>query len=1095
MRLRHTLYAACLLSVAVVSAQVPFPSPAPSFRVRQLPMTGVRWAGPIGSLAVNPTDAGHILAASRSGGLFESNDGGRWTHVDSLAPSDLSSVVWAPTFGLDTVFVSARDDFRKEATRDAAGRVTRIGFTMSGVWRSADRGATWSQVLQLGSGPRPLGVNCDPRPMAYGMSADSIGRQIFVATKCGVWSSFTGLSGSFILRPGTATSADPTLNRFYDVVVLRSGEAVALGEAGLFVLGAGASDFVQTTAVPGGLDFRNLGADGDYRGAFSASPRGDRNVFAVVRSASAGSTLVAPAIIYSADAGRRWQPVMAPAASVSGFRGACGGSPFIRVVSGHLSDNPDLVNLYYGDGCYLYTAGPLLVPGGNFGTLLGSLTWSRFTMAHEDTHDFVLPGGGRARNALVATDGGIEVCKRDNSEPCRETIGPEDGLNALQILGLGGQRILDYSGLFSHPEYHLYASTWHTMLWSSADGTNWTQGDSAEGGELEMTRTALDRESSQVAYDRYAWNCPRESPGCQYRLSGALFGGSEDFPRAPDTLRPAFSVPPGRAYAQSSNSASPTVIWAAPDVQRGAVPSWTPVAPIQDCGVDGGGPCVALSVFADAQLGGYLRSRMRDPVLYAVVGNQRTGPDGRTLIQSNAVLAFLGNFLFVRDGESFVTPSEVLYPRMALAGGGQVTIGFNPATGWRRAVYAVDPAFAGHILAADVASGQMVETYDGGDIWRPMPALTSLVAGYGRLVFTVTNAPGSATEVWPLVSAISFFQEDPNLVILGTMNAGVFFSRDAGRHWAFVPGSLQIPAITEFHWKSANSVIVASAGRGLWEVAVELRQPLVNLRSACPDCAFLSRVDVSLNGPSEDVTSQDGNTDTQARAGRDRPRDPSLLVMDGHVNGLAPVQNGGMAVSVTPGSSRTWFCPDQMQDTVEIVEQSQSNGFTGLPEADKLVQQGFLIRGLSIRKGAITGLLYGKGEAGLPPVNFMEFTKLPGRRTLGVNTRPYLTFLGLEAGGLSIGEGKKLTVRGQNFPSAPVSLLVDDQLVVSGIQVDPNGGFEAVFPVNVAQGVHVVFATQGSTQGGPQDQGQGGVRVAMPLRVVHLDPADDEVQR
>ncbi len=1080
MRARRVLYAAFLLSVVAVSAQPPFPSPEVSFRVRQLPMTGVRWAGPIGSLAVDPTDAGYILAASVSGGLFRSNGGGRWAHVDSLAPSDLSTVTWAPTFGLGTVFVSTRDDFRKERTLRPDGFTARIGFNTSGVWRSDDRGDTWRQVLQLRSGPLPGGVNCDTRPMAYGMSTDRIGRQIFVATKCGVWGSSTGERNEFGLYPGTATAANPALNRFYDVEALRSGDVVALGEAGLFTLAPGTALFVRTTTIPPGLDFGNLGSDGNYRGAFSSSPRGNRNVFAVVRSNSVGGNLVAPAILYSSDAGRNWQIVPGPASDVSGFRGGCGGAPFIRAVLTPLGDNPDAITLYYGDSCHLYKAGPLSpqLPSFNFGPILGSITWSRFTMAHDDTHDFV-PFG--SRNAMVATDGGIEVCRRDNSVPCGETIGPEHGLNALQVLGLGGQRILDFSGLFSHPEYHLYASTWHDDLWSSSDGESWTAGDSAEGAELEMTRTALDRESAQVAYDRYAWQCG----SCQYRLSGALFGGSEDLPLAPGALRTAFAIPPGRAFSQLSNSATPTAVWAAPDVRRGSVPSWTQVAPIQDCGVGGAGPCVPLMVFTDAQFGGYLRSLMRDPALYAVVGNQRTGPDGRTLVQSNAGLAFVSNFLFVRDGESLVTPSEVLYPSMGLAGGGQVTIGFNPATGYRRAVYAVDPAFAGHILTPDVASGQMVETFDGGDIWRPMPALTNLVTNAGRFVFSVTNDP-AATELWPLVSAISFFPEDPNMIILGTMNAGIFFSRDAGRHWTFVPGSPQIPAITRFHWKSANSVIVASGGRGLWEVEIELRQPMVGLLPACPDCAFLSRVDVPLNAQAKDGKAQSG----KAQKSKDGPRDPTLLVMEGHVNGLVPGQDGELNVSVTPGSSRVWFGHDEAKSPVDLVEQTQANGFPGLPEADQLVQQGFFIRGFSFKKGTITGILYGKGEASLPPVNFVEFTKLPGRRSLGLNERPYLTFLGLGQGGLSIPEGEKLTVRGQSFPFASVSLLIDDQVIAGGIQVDQNGGFEMTFPVNVAQGVHIVLATQGQTQGQMQDKTQEGVRVAMPLRVVHLDPAD-----
>src|SRR5262245_23994957 len=63
------------------------------FSVRQLPLNGFTYGGPIQSIARNPANPFEVLAASQSGGLFKSVDGGNnWRHVDSLTPSDLNVV-------------------------------------------------------------------------------------------------------------------------------------------------------------------------------------------------------------------------------------------------------------------------------------------------------------------------------------------------------------------------------------------------------------------------------------------------------------------------------------------------------------------------------------------------------------------------------------------------------------------------------------------------------------------------------------------------------------------------------------------------------------------------------------------------------------------------------------------------------------------------------------------------------------------------------------------------------------------------------------------------------------------------------------------
>jgi hypothetical protein len=229
------------------------------------------------------------------------------------------------------------------------------------------------------------------------------------------------------------------------------------------------------------------------------------------------------------------------------------------------------------------------------------------------------------------------------------------------------------------------------------------------------------------------------------------------------------------------------------------------------------------------------------------------------------------------------------------------------------------------------------------------------------------------------------------------------------------------------------SRIVATAGRGVWEVAIELRRPLVRLPAACPDCSFLTLAGMSPSARAEDTKALRKN----------QVQDPTLLVMDGRVIGAEPMQDGSIRVIVTPGSSRVWFAPAQVGFPVEIV-----------------------------------------GEAKLPPIDFVPLAKLPGTLTLGLNERPNLTLSGPELRGLSIPEGAKLTVRGQNFnPGASVTLLIDDGVVVTG-QSDQAGRFELAFPVNVAQGSHTLLVTQ--------KQAQGDLRVAMALSVVHSDPGEEK---
>src|SRR5262245_56037379 len=85
----------------------------------------VRWGGRAVSIEIDPRDRLHALAASETGGLFRTRDGGEsWQPVDSLQPFRLAAVRFVP--GTDVVIVGAGPDSR-------AGN-------QGGIWRSDDGG-------------------------------------------------------------------------------------------------------------------------------------------------------------------------------------------------------------------------------------------------------------------------------------------------------------------------------------------------------------------------------------------------------------------------------------------------------------------------------------------------------------------------------------------------------------------------------------------------------------------------------------------------------------------------------------------------------------------------------------------------------------------------------------------------------------------------------------------------------------------------------------------------------------------------------------------------------------------------------------------
>ena len=112
--------------------------------------TDIPRAGRMVAVTVSAADRQIAIAASESGGLFRTTDGGNsWHHVDGLPPFRIVDVAFAEPGSRDTQVVIAT------ATKDAhLNAVANNG----GIWRSDNAGLTWTHIALPGSCPSPTVV-------------------------------------------------------------------------------------------------------------------------------------------------------------------------------------------------------------------------------------------------------------------------------------------------------------------------------------------------------------------------------------------------------------------------------------------------------------------------------------------------------------------------------------------------------------------------------------------------------------------------------------------------------------------------------------------------------------------------------------------------------------------------------------------------------------------------------------------------------------------------------------------------------------------------------------------------------------------------
>src|SRR5205814_1143196 len=115
---------------------------------------------------------------------------------------------------------------------------------------------------------------------------------------------------------------------------------------------------------------------------------------------------------------------------------------------------------------------------------------------------------------------------------------------------------------------------------------------------------------------------------------------------------------------------------------------------------------------------------------------------------------------------------------------GLQSLGVFPTMFARYHVFGVDPSDPNHLIAADYGAGNMKSSRDGGNTWSVDPQLTTQVTGSGAFRFGLDG--------FPLVSAIGWDPENSCHILIGTVQNGVFRSKNGGRTWTPIDGSQRI---------------------------------------------------------------------------------------------------------------------------------------------------------------------------------------------------------------------------------------------------------------------------------------------------------------
>lgn len=475
-------------------------------------------------------------------------------------------------------------------------------------------------------------------------------------------------------------------------------------------------------------------------------------------------------IFESRDAGATWPTIFANP-------GAQGRIPFLKVND----RNGTAFDLWYGD-TQLFRAG-CTTPANtasNTARCPASNTWTNAqTGSHWDVGDLVfnISVSVDACPVLFSNDGGIYFNQRTGTNchaPRWEQ--PTQSVTALWLWDMDGD----------------------TRLAKSEEGVYIAQQDSGGFGSQDAGKDApswksanccdffdVEAEESRVVYTMCCW-----SPGPATRMyldDKKMDGGSEISNYPPGTLvgftdaDSLSNYAPNRYAVVTSNG-----IYFTTNIAAGT-PTWNVLgsnAPVGACGI-----------YSSKNSSG-------TPVFVARVGGCGLGGSGSLwrLVGANSTAAWV---------------------RIERSGNSQF------------GALAVNSNNHNHIIVNDLsgATPMMVRTFDGGTTWQTLPQLNNMLTGNGDFVLQTQTGARPGDNAYPQASMVAINPHNPDMIVAGGQNSGVFISMDGGNSWRLITDPrtnfalrphISRPLFAHFetfHGGHTN-LYIGARGRGAWRIGI-----------------------------------------------------------------------------------------------------------------------------------------------------------------------------------------------------------------------------------------------------------------------------------
>lgn len=400
----------------------------------------INWGGRTVAVDISPANTSIAIAATETGGLFRSTDGGgTWSHIESFnyekfplsdQPFRMSDVKFAPG-NPEIVIASGWEDSRSN--------------NFGGIWRSTDAGLTWEKPATSNPQPPDCGLSPVPaeRASTWGIAFGGFPFQdVYVGTICGV----------AVSHDLGATWTHVSLSWTQSVVVALDGTVhTCSGDGHHSSVNRGASFGPPDPFVPGVAQCAAFGFH-----AIAASPLEGNVLFAATNSRR---------ILESDDGGATWTDLSLPSGNSR--------DPWVKT---HQSRDGITTHfdLYAGNGVHMYrqTCTNFGGPG-----LRCSKSWAPINVDHDDQSEVAFQTGQSPNSncpQLVGSDGGVHTTA-DCGANWTVAGGGTGGFSALQLYEVTGQ-----THLFGSPD--LYVGTQDNSLWASADdGASWDHEVCCEG--------------------------------------------------------------------------------------------------------------------------------------------------------------------------------------------------------------------------------------------------------------------------------------------------------------------------------------------------------------------------------------------------------------------------------------------------------------------------------------------------------------------------------------------------------------------------------------------------------------------------------------